>query len=254
MNNDSMTVTVVVAMVSFFTAIIDTIFGMGFGLTMTPILIFAGFDPHQIVPALLFSSLAGNILSPIFNHRLKNVNFNIGSKQFKIALVVGSIGIVGSYIGATAAIGITSFYLTLYIGVIITGTGLFLLFNKKSIILFSWVKLTIISLFGSFNKGISGSGFGPIVTTGLLLMQTDEKAAVSIQGFSELFVSLAGGLTFVFSGVEMNWQLTLALMSGVVLSTPLAAFIVKRANNKKLRSAIGYVTVILGIIMLVKLM
>jgi len=39
------------------TAIIDIMFGMGFGLTMTPILLASGYSPHEIVPALLLSSL-----------------------------------------------------------------------------------------------------------------------------------------------------------------------------------------------------
>ena len=74
-----MSLTFVLIAVSFVTAIIDLIFGMGFGLTMTPILIFSGFEPHQIVPALLISSLAGNIVSPFFHHRFKNVDFNCGA-------------------------------------------------------------------------------------------------------------------------------------------------------------------------------
>jgi hypothetical protein len=45
---------------------------------------------------------------------------------------------------------------------------------------------------GAFNKGISGSGFGPIVTTGGLLVGLDEKATVFIQSFSELFASIVG--------------------------------------------------------------
>ena len=86
------------------------------------------------------------------------------------------------------------------------------------------------------------------------MMKTNEKAAVSIQSFSELFVSLAGSLTFVFLGTKMEWRLTLPLVIGVVLSTPVAALIVQKSNNKKLRWAIAYVTIILGIITLLTLL
>jgi len=248
-----MTIAIVLVGISFLTATIDLIFGMGFGLTMTPILIILGFKPHQIVPALLLSSLAGNILSPFLNHRFKNVDFKLKSIHFRMALLVGLIGALGSFIGAITATGITDFYLTIYIGILITTLGLLLLLNKTRTIIFSWYKLIGLGVFGGFNKGISGSGFGPIITTGLIMMKTDEKAAVSIQAFSELFVSLAGSLTFLFFGTQIDWNLTLALVIGVVLSTPLAALVVQKANSKKLRSAIGYVTIILGIIMLIKL-
>jgi uncharacterized membrane protein YfcA len=50
---------------AFLTAAIDIMFGMGFGLTMTPILILAGFGLHHLVPALLFGSLLGNALRPL---------------------------------------------------------------------------------------------------------------------------------------------------------------------------------------------
>ena len=59
-----MTTEIILIVISFCTATIDLIFGMGFGLTMTPILLLLYFEPHQIVPSLLLASLAGNILSP----------------------------------------------------------------------------------------------------------------------------------------------------------------------------------------------
>ena len=160
---------------AFLTAMIDIVFGMGFGLTLTPILLLLGFPAHEIVPALLFSSLMGNIFSSIFNHRFKNVDFSLCSKHFNMSMLIGIIGVAGSFIGASVSIGISNFYLGLYIGLLIVGLGLFLLLNKKLKAKFSWIKLVFLSLFGSFNKGISGSGFGPIVTTGMIIMDVDER-------------------------------------------------------------------------------
>jgi len=240
-------------MVAFLTAVIDIIFGMGFGLTLTPILLLLNYTPKDIVPALLLSGLAGNVLSSFFNHRLKNADFTPGSRHFNVVMVIGGVGIVGSIIGAMVNTGISNFILGLYIGTLITGTGLFLLLNKTLSIEFSWIKLGFLSLFGSFNKGISGSGFGPIITTGLLYMNTKEKVAVSIQSFSELFVSLVGFTTFLVSGTTLNWNLTWSLSIGVVASTPLAALIVKRIKGGTLRKAIAIVTIILGAATLLQL-
>jgi uncharacterized membrane protein YfcA len=235
---------------AFLTAMIDIVFGMGFGLTLTPILLLLGFPAHEIVPALLFSSLIGNISSSIFNHRFKNVDFSLCSKHFNMSIAIGILGIVGSIIGASVSIGISNFYLGLYIGILIVALGLFLLFNKKLKANFSWIKLVFLSLFGSFNKGISGSGFGPIVTTGMIIMNVNEKAAVSIQTFSELFVSISGFLTFVWAGSQISWTLVLPLSIGVVFSTPLAAFVVHKFESKKLRAAIAIATIVLGLITL----
>jgi uncharacterized membrane protein YfcA len=238
---------------AFLTAIIDIVFGMGFGLTMTPILLLMGYPPHEIVPALLFSSLIGNLISPIFHHKFKNVDFSLCSKHFNMSMLIGILGIVGSFIGATVSIGISDFFLGLYIGLLIVALGLFLLLNKKLSASFSWLKLFFLGFFGSFNKGISGSGFGPIVTTGMIIMKINEKVAVSIQTFSELFVSLAGFLTFLLAGSQISWNLLLPLSIGVALSTPLAALIVHKFESKKLRTGIALATVVLGILTLVGL-
>jgi len=37
---------------------------------------------------------------------------------------------------------------------------------------FSWKKITVLGLIASFNKGISGGGYGPVVTGGQLSGQT----------------------------------------------------------------------------------
>ena len=238
---------------SFLTAVVDIVFGMGFGLTMTPVLLLMGYAPHEIVPALLFSSMIGNMFSPLFHHRLKNVDFSLCSRHFNMSMLIGILGVIGSFVGASVSIGISNFYLGLYIGLLIVSLGLFLLVNRKLRARFSWLRLTFLGLFGSFNKGLSGSGFGPIITTGMIIMNVNEKAAVSIQTFSELFVSAAGFLTFILAGSQISWDLLLPLSIGVVFSTPLAAFLVHKFDSRKLRTAIGLVTVVLGVLTLLSL-
>ena len=238
---------------SFLTAVVDIVFGMGFGLTMTPVLLLMGYAPHEIVPALLFSSMIGNMFSPLFHHRLKNVDFSLCSQHFNMSILIGILGVIGSFVGASVSIGISNFYLGLYIGLLIVSLGLFLLVNRKLRARFSWLRLTFLGLFGSFNKGLSGSGFGPIITTGMIIMNVNEKAAVSIQTFSELFVSAAGFLTFILAGSQISWDLLLPLSIGVVFSTPLAAFLVHKFDSRKLRTAIGLVTVVLGVLTLLSL-
>jgi uncharacterized membrane protein YfcA len=238
---------------SFLTAIVDIVFGMGFGLTMTPVLLLMGYAPHEIVPALLFSSMIGNMFSPLFHHRLKNVDFSLCSQHFNMSILIGILGVIGSFVGASVSIGISNFYLGLYIGLLIVSLGLFLLVNRKLRARFSWLRLAFLGLFGSFNKGVSGSGFGPIVTTGMIIMDVNEKVAVSIQTFSELFVSVAGFLTFMLAGSQISLDLLLPLSLGVAFSTPLAAFVVHKFDSKKLRTTMGLVTVVLGVLTLLSL-
>lgn len=170
-----------------------------------------------------------------------------------LVIVICVLGVVGGFIGASISVGTSDFYLGLYIGLLIIGLGLFLLINRKLRAKFTWPKLAFSALFGAFNKGISGSGFGPVITTGMIIMDVNEKAAVSIQTFAELFVSIAGFMTFLLSGSQISWELLLPLSAGVLLSAPLAAFVVHKFDNRKLRTAIALVIIVLGLLTLLSL-
>lgn len=239
-------------LVSFLPAIVDSCLGMGYGFSVTPLLLLLGFSPIKAVPSVLLASLVGNVLSSYFHHRFKNVDFSVNSKHFRISLVMGGLGSIGSLFGALIAIGISKFYLNLYIGIMVTILGFFVLFSRKMKIVFSWPKMVVFGIVGAFNKGISGSGFGPIVTTGGLLVGLDEKATVSIQSFAELFASIVGFLTFVLSSVQIDLHLTLAMTIGVALASPLAAYIVHKMPGEKLRWLIAITAILLGIIILIR--
>jgi uncharacterized membrane protein YfcA len=128
----------------------------------------------------------------------------------------------------------------------VIGVGCFILLSRKMTITFSWPKMVVFGLVGAFNKGISGSGFGPIVTTGGLLVGLDAKATVAVQSLAELFASLVGFVTFGLSGVPIDLALTLAMMVGVALASPLAAYIVNKLPGEKLRWLIAVTAIILG--------
>ena len=232
--------------ISFAAGLVDISLGMGYGFTVTPILLLLGFGPLEAVPSVLFSSFIGGLLSSFFHQRFKNVDFKLGGDSFKISAMIGVLGMLGGLLGARMALGISTFILKLYIGLLVTASGVFVLFSRRINIGFSWTKIVVMSLLGAFNKGLSGSGFGPIVTTGGLLSGIDEKAAVSIQSFSEFPVSLIGFLTFVFFMTPLNLYLMLALTLGVVLASPLAALIVQKLDREKLRLLIGLAAVAVG--------
>jgi len=243
---------VLLIFLSFLPGVIDSCLGMGYGFTVTPLLLILGFNPIQAVPAVLLSSVVGNILSSYFHHQFKNVDFSVSSRHFRISFVMGGLGSIGSLFGALVAIGISKLYLNLYIGIMVTTLGFFIIISRKMKIIFSWPVMFALGVLGAFNKGISGSGFGPIVTTGGLLVGLDEKATVSIQSLSELFASIIGFLTFILSGVQIDVYLTLAMTIGVALAAPLAAFIVHKMPGEKLRWLIALAAILLGISTLIR--
>ena len=245
---------ILLSLFSFFPALIDSSLGMGYGFTVTPLLLLMGYSPTEAVPAVLVSSVVGDILGSFFHQSYKNVDFSLRSESFKIALVIGVLGGIGALFGALVAINISSLYLKTYIGILVTVLGIFVLFSDRIKVRldFSWPRMVIMGMLGAFNKGVSGSGFGPVVTTGGLLSGLDEKATVAIQCLSELPVCIIGFLTFTLKGCSINWDLALWVSIGVALSSPVAAWFVHKVPSEKLRPMIGVMAVILGLFTLVK--
>ena len=245
---------VVLSVISFFPALIDSSLGMGYGFTVTPLLLLMGYSPIEAVPAVLVSSVVGDLLGTYFHQEYKNVDFSFRSRSFKIALMIGVLGGIGALFGALVAIGISSLYLKTYIGLLVTVLGVFILFSDKLRINmdFSWPRMVMIGVIGAFNKGVSGSGFGPVVTTGGLLSGLDEKSTVAIQCLSEIPVCIIGFMTFVLKGCCVNWSLALCVSVGAAFSSPVAAWFVHKVPANKLRPMIGVMAVLLGIFTLIK--
>jgi len=118
---------------------------------------------------------------------------------------------------------------------------------------FSWKKITFLGLIASFNKGISGGGYGPVVTGGQLLAGLDGKNAVGITSLAEGLTCLVGVLMYYFTDVKADWTLAPYLIIGGVLSVPLSVRTVRKMKTKVLKEIIGFVTIILGLVVIIKL-
>lgn len=109
-----------------------------------------------------------------------------------------------------------------------------------------------IGLFAAFNKGLSGGGYGPIVTAGQIMSGVAEKSAVSITSLSEALVSLTAVFTFILVRGSLDWVLACCLVLSASLSAPVAAFIVKRTESGRVKILIGVATFLLGLATILK--
>ncbi|MBM3284749.1 MAG: sulfite exporter TauE/SafE family protein, partial [Candidatus Aminicenantes bacterium] len=79
---ESWQLALVVIALAYVCEYIDSSLGMGYGTTLTPLLMIAGFKPLQIVPSILLSEFITGLLAGFFHHRHKNVNFKKGTLDF----------------------------------------------------------------------------------------------------------------------------------------------------------------------------
>ncbi len=267
-----------IAIIAFFAEYIDSTLGMGYGTTLTPlIMILFGFDPLIIVPSILLSELVTGLLAGFTHHSMGNVkllprtirieriikNFREnGFKQsihrgiplhLKITLLIALCSIVGTVASVFLAVNIPKFYLKLYIGILILIIGIVVIITLNRSYAFSWKKIIGLGLIASFNKGISGGGYGPVVTGGQLLSGVEGKSAVGITSLAEGLTCVVGVITYLLVKGNINWMLAPYLVAGAVLSVPLSAYSVKIIKSDKLRIIIGVLTIILGIFTITKL-
>ncbi|MBL7063692.1 MAG: sulfite exporter TauE/SafE family protein [Anaerolineae bacterium] len=241
-------------LLALFCEYIDSTLGMGYGTTLTPILLLSGYETTQIVPPVLLSEFLTGILAGVLHHEFGNVNFKPGSRPFKIVLVLTGCSIIGTLAAVFLAVNVPGWMVKVYIGVLVLVMGLGILLTINKTFPFSWKKLIGLGLVAAFNKGLSGGGYGPLVTGGQIMAGVDGKGAIGITSLAEGLVCIVGVLAYMLTGNgAVDWGLAPSLVLGAVLSVPLAAFTVKKMPVRKLRWAIGITITILGLFTLVKL-
>ena len=242
-----------VGITAFISEYLDSGLGMGYGTALAPILIIMGFEPLKVVPAILISQLVTDITACIFHHKLKNVDLRVGTDDFKAASVLGGLGSIGVVIAVIVAIKIPKNILTFYIGCLVFAMGVLVLVTVKRPMKFSWPRLMGISLLASFNKGISGGGYGPLVMGGQMLSGIHVKNAVGITAFAEAITCLVGFIIYIISGKALDWGLIWTLILCAVLAVPLAALTVKKAPSDRLKQYVGILMAVLGIFTILKI-
>ncbi len=259
---------------AFFAELIDSSMGMGYGTTLTPLLLILGFEPLQVVPAILISELVTGLLAGFTHHAIGNADFKpktmnlariyksfreMGFRKsvekglpmnLKVALLIASCSIIGTVIAVFIAVNIPKFWLKIYIGGLVLIIGIIVIATVNKTYAFSWRKVSILGIIASFNKGMSGGGYGPVVTSGQILSGVDGKNAVAITSLAEGLTCLVGVILYALTDTNLDLSLAPYLTIGAVLSVYPSAFLVKSIKPKTFRKAIGMLTIILGIMSL----
>lgn len=238
---------------------------MGYGTTLTPTLLMLGYDPLQIVPAVLVSELFTGFTSAGAHHIAGNVNLDFRndenhvkkrlgklgylprSADAKVAGVLGLCSVVGTIAAVYIAINISKTLVKTYIGVLVLAMGLVILKNRGKVFTFTWGKIIGIGTLAAFNKGLSGGGYGPLVASGQVISGVKAKSAVGITSLSEALTCLVGVLAYLATGAVTDWNLAPSLVTGAMLSVPFATYTVKKLPEQRFTLLVGGATTFLGI-------
>ncbi|MFH1785856.1 MAG: sulfite exporter TauE/SafE family protein [Candidatus Micrarchaeota archaeon] len=246
------TLIIIIFLLAIIAELIDASLGMLYGTTLSPILIIMGFDPFVTVPAILFSQGLGGLTAAIRHHKFGNANFHFKTDDFKSFLAISVPGLIAVLIGIIIAINIPKEILKAYIAFLVILVGIVIVFKLS--FKFSWKKMWFIGFLSSFNKTVSGGGFGPFVTGGQVAIGQKSKNAISITTLSEVPICLGSFLAYFATKGFSDWSFLIILTSGALLGGVIGPTITKNVDENKLKAAIGILVLALGIALATNLM
>jgi len=236
----------------FFCELLDSSMGMGYGTTLTPVLLAFGYHPLALIPSVLFSEFVSGFASSYFHHDAGNVDFSRRTRDSRIALLLSLGSVVGVAIGVSIAVEIPTTALKLVIGLIITSAGVIIWILHNHVFVYKTWKMFLLAAVASFNKALSGGGYGPLMTSGQVLSGLKGKASVGITSFAEGFTCLVGVILFLGRGHGFDYDLMIPMVTGALLSIPFSTEFVKHIDETKLKKLIAVFTILLGLFTILK--
>jgi uncharacterized membrane protein YfcA len=232
---------------------IDSSLGMGYGTTLTPLLLLAGFEPLQIVPCVLLSEFLTGIAAGVMHHRDGNVDLLRDGRVRKTMILLSLLSAVGALTAVTIALHVPKFWLKAGIAIIILSVGITILVTIRRQLRYRRGHMITVGAIAAFNKGLSGGGYGPLVTAGQVVSGMPPKHAIAITSLAEALTCIVGFTAYILIHGHVDLMLAAPLTLGAMLSVPMATLTVKWLPEHAVRSGVGLVTCLLGILTLVKL-
>lgn len=236
-----------VILLCFSCELLDSSLGMGYGTTLTPVLLACGYEPLQLVPSILFSEFLSGFASSYFHHDAGNVDLSRRSPEHRIALLLAVGSMVGVTVGVSFAVKLPTHVLKLAIGAIITAAGIVIwMYQARTFVYRTW-KMFLLATVASFNKALSGGGYGPLLTSGQVISGVKGKSSVGITSFAEGFTCLVGVIFFLGQGQGFDLDLLIPMVTGALLSIPFSTEIVRHIDELRLKRLIAVLTIVMGL-------
>ncbi len=251
--------------------IIDSSLGMLYGTILSPALITAGYNPVAVIPSILLSQAIGGFIASVKHHKLGHVEYRVEknirqrlaelgyietfkrslSRDLKVVFIISAAGVLATCVGALTAVSIPKTALKTYIGVLVIVMGVVLL--SRSVFGFSWKKIFGVGVLSAFNKGISGGGFGPVVTTGQLIAGRRSKETIGATTSSEIPICLTGFATYVLTKGIPSSNLLMPLLVGATVGGWVGPRITaKFRSERRIKTGLGVLVIALGLYTLIK--
>lgn len=224
-------------LIGFGAQLVDGALGMAFGTISNTLLISAGVPPAAASASVhtveTFTTGASGI-----SHLLHR---NIDGRLFARLVIPGVIGgVTGAYLlsqisGDAAKPFVLAYLAALGIYLLIRGLRYPPVEKPPRVI-------APLGLIGGFLDAAGGGGWGPIVTSNLLVQGSNPRKTIGTVSAAEFFLTLTVSATFLLTlGVAAFSQMAIGLLIGGILAAPFGAWFAKHVSSKWLLVLVGTV-------------
>mgnify|MGYP001224171023 CR=1 FL=1 len=225
-------------LVGFLAQLVDGALGMAFGvISNTLLVVVTGMSPAASSASVHLVEMFTTAASGVSHALHRNIDWKLFAR-LAIPGVVG--GVAGAYLLTHIDASVAKPFVMVYLACI----GLYLLFR-------SWgyshqhrppKVIAPLGFVGGFLDAAGGGGWGPIVTSNLLIQGTAPRMTVGTVNAAEFVLTLAVSATFVFElGVTAFTTATVGLLIGGIAAAPVGAFLAKRVAPQRLMLLVGLV-------------
>lgn len=227
--------------IGFAAQLVDGALGMAFGVITSTLMVgLLGVPPavaSQRVHVVECFTTATSGISHLI-HR------NIDKRLFFRLLIPGVIGgVTGAYVLASIDASVVKPFVLVYLA----GIGIYLLVRGLLYppTLREAKHVAPLGLLGGFLDAAGGGGWGPVVTSNLLIQGADPRKVVGTVNSVEFFLTLAISASFIYHlGIADLAGATLGLLIGGVVAAPFGAVAAKYLKPKVVLIMVGIVLTI----------
>jgi uncharacterized membrane protein YfcA len=237
--------------VGFLAQLVDGALGMAFGvITNTMLVSVLGLAPARASASVHLVEAFTTAASAISHTFHKNVNWKL------FVRLVGP-GMIGGVTGAYLLSNIDAKAAKPFVMAYLAGIGVYLLWRAWRLDHGAAPKAARVveplGLIGGFLDAAGGGGWGPVVTSNLLVQGTDPRTTIGTVNTAEFFLTVVISLTFIMTiGLQAFTIATVGILIGGLMAAPLGAVLAKRIEPKKLLLMVGCVLTMTSLFSLYK--
>ena len=228
--------------IGFTAQMIDGALGMAFGVTTQTLLVSAmGVPPASASASVHLVEMFTTGASGLSHMWQRNVDWGL----FRRLVPFGVLGgVTGAYLLSNIDASAARPFVMLYL----TGIGFYLLWRaiRLSQPKFADPKYTSpLALAGGFLDAAGGGGWGPVVTSNLLIQGGDPRKIIGTVNTAEFLLTLSISITFLLTlGVAAFTFITAGLIVGGVVAAPFGAMLASRVQPRTLLLMVSLVLIV----------